>query len=332
MSVLVAPQLEIEDRPVLVHNVRPRSRTLRPWAWVLAVWVFSGTYVVSPDQQAVVTRFGAVAEPRVLPGIHYALPWPIDSVYKLKVHQLQRTVIGGDAADNVLGRVQPVTSEFLTGDQNLLNVRVVAQFSVSDPRDFLFQIEDPSRAVAETVEAELSRRLADTPVDDVLTTGKIAIQNDVLRAAQQSLDASHIGVSIASINIENASPPAEVADAFRSVASARAEAIQIVNQAEGYANDLLPRARGQATELHEQAQAYRDGKINRATGDATRFLELSAEYDKAPKVTSQRAYIEAMEQILPKLKKLIVDSDGNLDLTVVRRDDVTAAENKGSRR
>ena len=103
------------------------------------MWLLSGIFLVAPDQQAVVTTWGAVTSPRVLPGLHYALPWPIQQVYKLKVHQLRRTVIGGDVADIPLGRLQPAASEFLSGDQNLLNVRVVAQYSVSEPRDYLFQ-------------------------------------------------------------------------------------------------------------------------------------------------------------------------------------------------
>jgi membrane protease subunit HflK len=276
---------------------------------------------VSADQQAVVTRFGAVTSPRVLPGIHYALPWPIDSVYKLKVHQLRRTVIGGEIPDTVLGRIQPASSEFLSGDQNLLNVRVVAQYSVSEPKDFLFATDDVDRVVRTAVESELVRRIARTPVDDILTTEKVAIQNDVLLTAQRALDGYKPGVVLSSINIENVTPPAEAADAFRGVAGARADGIRLVNQAEGYANDLIPRALGEAAQLTEQAQAYKDGKINRAAGDAARFEEIAAEYAKAPKVTTTRAYVEAMEQILPKLKKLIVDSNGNLDLTVVRRDD-----------
>ena len=125
---------------------------------------------------------------------------------------------------------------------------------------------------------------------------------------------------ISSINIEDVTPPAEAADAFRGVAGARADAIRLVNEAEGYANDLIPRARGEAAQLAEEAQAYKDGKINRAAGDAAR-LQGCAEYAKAPKVTATRAYVEAMEQILPKIKKVIVDSNGNLDVTIVRRDD-----------
>jgi membrane protease subunit HflK len=328
MSTLVISQSEAATPFVLERP--PKRRKLRVWAWLLGAWILSGIYIVSPEQQAVVTMFGAVTAPRVLPGIHYALPWPIDSVYKLKVHQLRRTTIGGDLADNVLGRLQPVSSEFLSGDQNLLNIRVVAQYSVSEPRDFLFQTEDVDRVVSAVVGAELSRRIAHTTVDDILTTEKIAIQNDVLHASQQTIDAYRTGATISSISIESVIPPAEAADAFRSVASAKADAIRIVNQAEGYTNDLLPRARGEAAQLLEQAQAYKEGKVNRAAGDAARFEAVAAEYAKAPKVTSTRAYVEAMEQILPKLKKLIVDSNGNVDLTVIRRDEGSGTNPSGA--
>ena len=323
MSTLFAPQPDVADLIEVPHATRKR-RKRRVWAWLLALWIISGIFVVSADQQAVVTRFGAVTNPRVPPGIHYALPWPIDSVYKLKVHQLRRTVIGGEIPDAVLGRIQTASSEFLSGDQNLLNIRIVAQYSVSEPKDFLFATEDVDRVVKIAVESELARRVARTPVDDILTTEKVAIQNDVLQTTQRELDIYKPGVSLSSINIENVTPPAEAADAFRGVAGARADAIRLVNEAEGYTNDLIPRARGEAAQLAEQAQAYKEGKINRAAGDAARFDEIAAEYSKAPKVTTTRAYVEAMEQILPKIKKLIVDSRGNLDLTVVRRDENTA--------
>jgi membrane protease subunit HflK len=329
VSTLLAPQPEIAD---LSEETRPvtKDRKYRLWAWLFGLWIVSGIFLVSADQQAVVTRLGAVISPRVLPGIHYSLPWPIDSVYKLKVHQLRRTVIGGEIPDAVLGRIQPAASEFLSGDQNLLNVRVIAQYSVSEPKDFLFATEDVDRVVKTTVESELARLIARTPVDDILTTEKVAIQNNVLQAAQRTLDEYKPGVVLSSINIENVTPPAEAADAFRGVAGARADAIRLVNQAEGYANDLIPRARGEAAQLTEQAQAYKEGKINRAGGDAARFDEIAVEYSKAPKVTTTRAYVEAMEQILPKLKKLIVDSNGNLDLTVVRRDDNNAGNSNGA--
>ncbi len=294
----------------------------RRWALgFLGVWLLSGLFLVAPDQQAVVTTWGAVTSPRVLPGLHYALPWPIQQVYKLKVHQLRRTVIGGDVADIPLGRLQPAASEFLSGDQNLLNVRVVAQYSVSEPRDYLFQAVDVDRVVGAAVESELARRLAHTAVDNIMTTDKVAIQNDVLLAAQKCLEDYRVGVSLSSINIENVAPPPDAADAFRDVAGARADAIRFVNEAQGYANDLLPRAHGEAEQMEQAAQAYKQGKVNRAMGDAARFDAVAAEYAKAPEVTSTRIYVEAMEQILPQMRKLIVDSNSNLDLSIIGKDD-----------
>lgn len=125
------------------YSTTPASGTPRRIALaVLALWILSGVFLVQPDQQAVVTRFGAVTEARVLPGIHYAMPWPIDSVTKLKVQQTQRLVIGGDIPDAVLGRSNPLASQFITGDQNIINMRVVVQYSVGVPAEYLFSTQD----------------------------------------------------------------------------------------------------------------------------------------------------------------------------------------------
>jgi len=288
---------------------------------LLALWVLSGVFLVQPDQQAVVTRFGAVQEKRVLPGIHYALPWPIDSVTKLKVQQLQRLVIGGDIPDSVLGRSNPLAAQFITGDQNIINMRVVVQYSVSEPAAYLFGTQDVAKAIGAAVEAELARRLAHRGVDSVLTTEKVSIQDDTRAAAQKRLNDYKAGVSLSTVNIENISPPAEAADAFRDVTNARADTTRIVNEAEGYANDLIPRARGEAEQLRNSADAYKLSKVNNATGDASRFNQIEAEYAKASEVTGHRLYIETMEQIMPKIKKMIIDPDGNLDLTILRKGD-----------
>jgi modulator of FtsH protease HflK len=320
VSILISPPVLAETQGQAVPpSGRKRNRRLLWYA--LGLWLLSGIYIIQTDQQGLVTRWGKVVEPRVFPGIHYALPWPIDKVYKLKVRELRRRIIGGDIPDTVLGRTQAVSSEFFSGDQNLLNIRVVAQYSVSSPQEFLFQAQEADRIVGLAVESELVRRVAHTRVDDILTTQKLAIQTDVLAAAQKIIDSYQTGALLSSINIESVSPPPETAEAFRGVAGARSDAFRIVNEADGYANDLLPRARGQADQLLDQAHAYYDGKVNRATGDASRFTAVAAEYSKAPQVTGTRAYLEAMEAILPRLKKLIVDSNSNLDLSVIGKQD-----------
>jgi membrane protease subunit HflK len=282
--------------------------------------MLSGVFFVQTDQQAVVTRFGAVVEPRVTPGVHYALPWPVDRVYKLKVQQLQRQVIGGEAADLVLARTQPIVSQFLSGDQNIISMRTVVQYSVGVPADYLFHAADVAQTTAAVVEAELARRIARANVDAILTTDKLAIQDAVLGSAQQRLNSYGVGVKLSTVNIESVTAPPEAADAFRDVASARADTARIVSQAQSYANDLLPRARGEAQQMLESAEAYRSSRINESMGDAARFSALAAEYAKAPQVTGQRLYLEALEQVLPKIRKVIVEPNGSLDLSIIRKD------------
>jgi modulator of FtsH protease HflK len=292
-----------------------------------ALWLASGMYIVPADRQAVVTRFGAVVEPRVFPGIHIAFPWPIDRVAELKVQQLQRLVVGGDLPDSVLGRTQPLASQFLTGDQNIINLRAVVQYSVGTPADYLFAAQDVARSVSAAVETELARRIGQNPVDAVLTTGKTAIQEQVRAAAQSVIDRYGVGVRLASINIESVTPPPEAADAFRDVASARADGARIYNEALGYQNDVIPKARGEAEQMTEAAAAYKQSKIDEATGDASRFDLVAAEYARAAAVNGRRLYLETLEQVLPKIKKLIVDKNGNFDLTIIRKGDDTARRN-----
>ena len=287
----------------------------------VGLWLLSGTYIVAADQQALVARFGRVIEPRVFPGIHISLPWPIDRVTKLKVRQLQRLVVGGDLPDSVLGRTQPLASQFLTGDQNIINLRVVVQYSVDMPADYLFHTQDVARSVAAAVETELARRIGWRTVDAVLTTDKTAIQEEARAAAQKLIDAYGVGVRIASINIESMTPPPDAAEAFRDVASARADAARIYNEALGYANDEIPKARGEARQMTESAAAYKKTKIDEATGDAARFDLVAGEYARASAVNGQRLYLETLEQVLPKIKKLIVDKNGNFDLTIIRKGD-----------
>ena len=298
---------------------RGNERRVRVAGALLLLWFLTGIYIVRADQQAVVTRFGAVVSPRVMPGIHLTLPWPIARVYKLKVQQLQRLVIGGDFADAVTGRSQPLRSQFLTGDQNLISMRAVAQYSVGTPVNYLFRSQDTASSVSVAIETALAQRITLHGVDAVLTTEKQQIQDEVRLKAQELIERYQIGVALSTVNIESAAPPPETADAFRDVASARADSSRIVSEAQGYANDLLPKARGEARQMIEAAQAYRDSKINQAQGDAVRFTEVAVEFEKAAEVNSSRLYLETMEAILPKIKKLIVDQNGNLDLTIIRK-------------
>ncbi len=288
-------------------------------AAVVLLWLASSVYIVPADQQAVETRLGRVVAPRVMPGIHLSMPWPIDRVYKLKVQQLQRLVIGGEVSDGVLGRTQPQASQFITGDQNIIHMRVAVQYWVGVPADYLFQAADVARTVGAAVESALAGRISSRTVDAVLTTEKAAIQEEVRASAQRVLNDYRTGIILSTVNLETVTPPPEAAEAFRDVASARADSSRIVNQAMGYANDVIPKARGEAQQMLEVAQAYKLKKVNEAQGDAARFTQVAAEYSRAADVNGRRIYVETMEQVLPRIRKLIVDKNGNLDLTIIRK-------------
>ena len=328
MSLPEIEQPQTSPPPATVPARVRSPRRRRILAGLALLWLLTGVYIVAADQQAVVTRFGRVVEPRVMPGIHVSLPWPIDRVTKLKVQQLQRLVIGGDISDGVLGRTNPLISQFLTGDQNIINMRVVVQYSVGTPADYLYRATDVAKAVGAAVEAELAHRVANRHVDAVLTTEKAAIQEEVRGAAQRVIDDYGVGVLLASVSIESAQPPPEAADAFRDVAGARADAARIIDEAHGYANDLVPRARGGAQQLLSQAEAYRRRKANEAAGDASRFTQIAREYARASEINGRRLYLETMEQVLPRIRKLVIDKSGNLDLTIIRKGSPASAPAK----
>jgi modulator of FtsH protease HflK len=321
MTPATAPE-KIADRS---SAIVPPAEPVKDKRWVPALlligWLATSIYIVPADQQAVVTRFGRVVEPRVMPGLHIALPWPLDRAAKLKVRQAQRAVIGGDIADGVLGRSEPLKSQFLTGDQNLIHMRTVVQYSVGVPVDYLFQVDNVATLIAAAVEAELARSVARLGVDDLLTTGKAQLQEEVRGSAQKRLNDLRSGVMLASVNIEAVAPPAEAADAFRDVAGARADSSRIVNEAHGYSNDIVPRARGEARQMIEAAEGHKERVMNLALGDAERFRQVAVEYAKASEVNGRRLYIETLEQVLPRIRKVFVDKNGNLDLTILRKDE-----------
>lgn len=290
---------------------RMRERVVGALAFL---YLASGVYLVPPDRQAVVTRFGRVVDARVLPGLHYHWPFPVERIYRLKVRETKRAVVGGEAIEETLGRLSPFRSQFLTADQNIIQMRAVAQYNIGSPADFLFRAENVENLVRDAVETELARETAHRGVDALLTTEKVAVQEAVREHAQALLDDYRAGVRISSVSIESITPPAEAADAFRDVAGARADAARTVSEAQGYANDELPRARGAAQQMLETAQAFRVRRINEAHGDAERFLKLNEQYQRAREVTAHRLYVETMEEVLPRVKKLMVDKDVDLNL------------------
>lgn len=293
----------------------------RQLLFALVVFYFlSGTYFVRGDQQAVVLVFEKVAQSRILPGPHWTWPFPIARVEKLKTLEMKRLTVGVEPPDRILGRAADSRSQFLTGDQNVINVRLAVQFSIKEPVPYLYLSRDVHSVLAATVESALSSIVVRRRVDDLLTTEKIAVQQEVQNASQRLLDVYGCGISLWNISIESIRPPDEVLEAFRDVASAREDRERIKREADIYANDILPRARGEAYRRIEEANGYCERKVRESQGDAARFVSLAREYSKAPEVTSARLFLETMEEVLPRLKKVVVESGtGGIDIDLIQK-------------
>ncbi len=292
---------------------------------LIGLYLLSGFYIVGSDEVGVVRLFGKVWQPRVQPGLHYRPPFPFSRLDKVKVRQVRRVAIGMETADVVLQRQpQPLRMQFLTGDQNIVNLQAVVQFTVRDPVRFLFAASEPERIIQCVAEAAMAKEVAQMSVDDILTVGKIGVQNRVRGQVQRLLDEVYdLGVTVVTVTIQKVSPPDQVKDAFDAVTKARQSRHQRILEAQSYANTVIPKARGEAQKLLNEAIAYRDKVVAEAKGNAAKFLALLSEYRKAKDVTRVRLYIEAMEELLPKIKKVIVDPrGGKLDIGMIRREPI----------
>jgi membrane protease subunit HflK len=276
--------------------------------------VGSGVYSVAADQQAVVVRWGKVVAARVPSGVHWAWPAPIAHVYKLRVRETKRLSLGLDP-DEPISR-----SQFLTGDRNVVNVKVVVQFAISDPAAYLFRAGDVEGLVGNATRGALTDVVAGRRVDDLLTTEKVAVQERVRLLAEATVERYGCGVTLLGVVLDSIVPPDEAVDAFRLVAAARADGDRIVREAESYANGVVPVARGDAAKLGEEALGYRTEVAANAAGEAVRFSDLAVAYAKAPRETATRLYLETMDDVLPKIDKTIIGVDGKtVDLQFLKR-------------
>ena len=270
---------------------------------VVGAWfVLSAFYVVGPDEEGVVRRFGkwVRTEPS---GLHFKFPYPIEKVDLPKVTQVQEISVGRILKE----------AKMLTGDENILLVEVRVQYKIKDAAQYLFNVRNVEETIKDATESALRQTIGSHPIDDPLTEKKAEIMDEIQLLLQQMLDDYKCGIDIRQVQLQDVNPPQEVDFAFKDVQSAKEEKEQLINQALGYQNDLIPKARGEAETMIREAEGYREERVKRAEGDASRFLSVLAEYRKAKNVTEKRLYLETMEQILPGIDKVILDEEaGNL--------------------
>jgi membrane protease subunit HflK len=278
---------------------------------LVLVWILSGIYTVAPGEFGVVKRFGKFTRTGE-PGLHYHLPFPIESLDKPNVTEVQRfefgfrTVQPGPSAQY---EAVPLEALILTADENIVDLRFIVQFKIKNATDYLFKVADPSKTIRDAAESTMCAIMGKNTIDQVLTTGRLDIQNDAHKALQETLDSYESGLQVSTVQLVAAQPPLQVRDAFKEVISAREEKNRAINEAESYRSDILPKGRGMAARIQREAEAYKEEKIKRAQGESARFLALLEEYRKARDVTRKRLYLETMEQIASKSRKLVIDAD-----------------------
>lgn len=280
---------------------------------LIVLWLATGVYIVGPDEVGVVRTFGKFTRV-VQSGLNWKFPAPIETVDTPKVTEVKRIEIGFRTLKNGQYRTVEKESLMLTGDENIVDAEMIVQYKIKDPVAYLFRIVGPELTVREAAEASLRTVVGRNKIDETLTTGKFTIQEETKTQLQSILDKYNSGIHVVAVQLQDVSPPKEVIGAFKDVASAKEDKNRMVNQAEGYRNDIIPKARGEAEAMIRDAEGFKESRIKRSEGDAAKFTTILKEYRKAKSITEKRLYLETMEKVLPDIEKIIVPdkNSGNM--------------------
>jgi membrane protease subunit HflK len=275
----------------------------------IAVWALSGFYRVDADEQGVVLRFGKYTN-MTQPGLNYHLPFPIESVMTPKVSRVNRIDVGfrssNEGSRGTIGDIKE-ESAMLTGDENIVDINYSVFWVIKDASKYLFNIQDPIGTIKVVAETAMREVIARKKIQTILTQGRAEIEIEVQKIMQQILDSYNSGVDITQVQAQKSDPPAQVIDSFRDVQAAKADKERAQNEAEAYANDIIPRARGEAAKIIQEAEGYKKEVVAQAEGEASRFIAIYNEYAKAKTVTQERMYLETMEKVLSGVNKIIID-------------------------
>lgn len=282
-------------------------------ALVVCLWVLTGFYQVQPEEQGVVLRFGKYAY-TTASGLHYHLPYPIETVLTPNVSRENRIEIGFRTSNGRFryqGRMplKDVRSEniALTGDENIVEVNFTVTWKVKNAGEYLFNVRDPEATVRIAAESAMRDAIGMTPIMQIIADDRKGVQDQAERTLQRLLDEYKTGIAVTSVQLTKADAPAQVIDAFNDVQRAKADKERLSNEAEAYRNDILPRARGEASRILNEAEAYKARVIDAAKGDTARFNAVYNEYKNAKEVVARRLFLETMEDVLGKVNKVIID-------------------------
>jgi len=283
----------------------------------VVIWFFSGFFRVEPDELGVVLRFGKYVRD-VQPGLNYHLPYPIETALTPKALRVNKIDIGmrvvEDLRRGTTMRDVPEESLMLTGDENIVDVDFSVLWKIKPSKDgvgdYLFNIQQPEGTVKAVAESAMREVIGRSTLQPILTGARQNIETGVQDLMQKVLDDYGAGVQITQVQLQKVDPPSQVIDAFRDVQAARADGERAQNEAQSYANKVVPEARGRAAQITQGAEAYREQTVAEAKGATSRFLQVYDEYKKAPEVTRQRMYLETMERLFGGTDKIILDQGG----------------------
>ena len=278
----------------------------------LSIWTLSGFYRVGTDEQGVVTRFGEYVR-TTEPGLHYHLPYPIESAFKPKVTKVNRIEVGFRTSQSQFSqtpqtRQTPEEALMLTGDENIVDLNFTIFWIINDAKDFLFNVRNPEITIKSIGESVMREKIGQTPIDPILSEVKSIVEEDVKNDVQNVLNYYQAGVLVTQVQLQKADPPELVIESFRDVQRAKTDEQRLRNEAEAYRNDIIPRARGEAEKKIQEAEAYKQGVVAKAEGEAQRFLSVYDSYKNSKDVTRERIYLETLEKTLGKIDKVIVDN------------------------
>lgn len=276
------------------------------------IWMSSGFYQVQPSEQGVILRFGRYVDTTDA-GLHYHLPYPIEDVIKVNVTQ-ERSINLGSAENRDYRNNAFTESHMLTGDENIVDINLTIVWKIKDAKDYLFNMRSPDATVSVAAQSVLREIVGQSEMQPIITGDRGKVEDDTKDELQHVLDEFGAGIQIVRVKLQKADPPREVVDAFNEVQRAKADMERFKNEAEAYRNEVLPKARGKAAQVLQDAEAYKATMINKAQGEADRFASVYAAYKSGKEVTIKKMYLEAMEDVLQKSNKVIVDPSqkGNL--------------------
>ena len=288
---------------------------------ILLIWAASGIYIVDASERGVVLRFGKYLETN-LPGPHWHIPWPIESVEIVNVSEVHTVEVG--YRNNVRTKV-PSESLMLTDDENIVDLQFAVQYIRANPEDYLFYDRQPDQAVKQVAESAIREIVGKSKMDFVLYEGREEIAVNARELMQKVLDRYRTGITVSQVTMQNAQPPEEVQAAFDDAVKANQDRERQKNEGQAYYNDVVPKAQGTAARLEQEAEAYKQRVVAAAEGEASRFTQILTEYRKAPRVTRDRLYLDAMQEVLSNTTKVVIDQKANSNLLFLPLDKLMQA-------